>query len=94
MWPFACVMTKLPYGRSINQKLLIPELMTSKGKYGKFSNELHKQWALLHLFDWLNPTYDQPQFIETFHEWLAESDLISVETNFGYGGIEGRGQKI
>lgn len=90
MWPLACVITKLPYGRSINQKLLVPELMTSK-KYKNFSNDLHKQWALLHLFDWLNPTYDQPQFIETFHAWLEEAGLRDVETNFGYGGIEGRG---
>ncbi len=90
MWPFACLTTHLPYGRSINQKLLIPELMTS-GKYKHFSNALHKQWALLHLFDWLNPTYDQPQHIETFTKWLAEAGLVQVETNFGYGGIEGRG---
>lgn len=93
MWPFACFITHLPYGRSINQKLLVPELMTS-GKYRKFSNELHRQWALLHLFDWLNPTYDQPQHRETFHQWLTEAGLTQVETNVGYGGIEGRGQKI
>lgn len=93
MWPFARIITHLPCGRSINQKLLIPELMTSN-KYKKFSDELHKQWALLHLFDWLNPTYDQPQRIKTFHQWLTESGLQDVETNFGYGGIEGRGTRI
>ncbi len=93
MWPFARLITHLPYGRSINQKLLIPELMTS-GKYKSFSNELHKQWALLHLFDWLNPTYDQPQHIQTFHQWLSEAGLREVETNFGYGGIEGRGIRV
>ena len=92
MWPLACIITRLPYGRSINQKLLIPELMTS-GKYRKFSSELHKQWAILHLFDWLNPTYDQPQYIETFHRWLEEAGLTNVETNFGYGGIESRSIK-
>lgn len=91
MWPLARLITKLPYGRSINQKLLIPELMTSKGKYGKFSDALHKQWTILHLFDWLNPTYDQPQHRETFHAWLTDAGLTQVETNFGYGGIEGRG---
>ena len=91
MWPFARRVTKLPFGRTINHKLLIPELMTSKGKYGKFSNELHLEWTILHLFDWLNPTYDQPQYIETFHRWLLEAGLTNVETNFGYGGIEGRG---
>jgi SAM-dependent methyltransferase len=90
MWPLSRIITRLPYGRSINQKLLVPELMTS-GKYRKFSDELHKQWALLHLFDWLNPTYDKPQHIETFHHWLEQSGLCEVETNFGYGGIEGRG---
>ncbi len=93
MWPLARKITSLPYGRTINQKLLIPELMTSKGKYGKFSDELHKQWTILHLFDWLNPTYDQPQHIETFHTWLHDAGLTHVETNYGYGGIEGRGIK-
>lgn len=92
MWPLACRITRIPYGRSINQKLLIPELMTS-GKYRKFSNELHKQWTILHLFDWLNPAYDQPQHIETFRKWLADAGLTNIETNFGYGGIEGRAQK-
>ncbi len=92
MWPLACIITRLPYGRSINQKMLIPELMTS-GKYRNFSNAQHKQWALLHLFDWLNPTFDQPQHIETYHAWLHDVGLTDVETNFGYGGIEGRGIK-
>lgn len=92
MWPLARIITKLPYGRSINQKLLVPELMTSH-KYKNFSNELHREWAVLHLFDWLNPTFDQPQHIETFHTWLIDAGLTNVETNFGYGGIEGRGIK-
>ncbi len=93
MWPIARLVSKLPFGRTINQKLMIPELLTS-GKYRRFSDALHKQWALLHLFDWLNPTYDQPQHIETFHKWLTEAGLTDVETNIGYGGLEGRGRKI
>ncbi len=92
MWPLACLITRLPFGRSINQKLLVPELITS-WKYKHFSNDLHKQWALLHLFDWLNPTYDQPQDMQTFHQWLSDSGLINIETNFGYSGIEGRGTR-
>ena len=92
MWPLARIVTNLPFGRTINQKILIPELITS-GKYKNFPEELHKQWTLLHLFDWLNPTYDQPQHRETFQAWLQESGLVNVETNFGYGGIEGRGIK-
>lgn len=93
MWPLAKVITRLPYGRTINHKLLIPELITSK-KYGRFSDTLHKEWTILHLFDWLNPTYDQPQFKKTFHCWLHEAGLSDVETNFGYGGIEGRGTRM
>lgn len=92
MWPLARRITRLPFGRSINQKMLIPELITSS-KYKKFSDDLHREWAILHLFDWLNPTYDQPQYKETFHTWLTEAGLMNVETNFGYGGIEGRGVK-
>jgi hypothetical protein len=51
-------------------------------KYKNFSDELHKQWALLHLFDWLNPTYDQPQTIETFTDWLEKDtiDVIDIQT--------------
>lgn len=94
MWPLARIITRIPkIGRSINQKMMIPELITS-GKYRKFPDSLHKQWALLHLFDWLNPTYDQPQFETTLHSWLLEAGLTNVETNPGYGGIEGRAQKV
>jgi len=93
MWPLARLITRLPHGRSINQKLLIPELITS-WRYKNFPESLHKQWALLHLFDWLNPRYDKPQYEATFHQWLEEAGLAHVETNIGYGGIEGRGIKF
>ncbi len=92
MWPLARIISRIPFGRTINQKLLVPELLTS-GKYKKFSDDLHKQWALLHLFDWLNPMYDQPQHQKTFHAWLLGVGLTNVETNIGYGGFEGRGEK-
>ncbi len=92
MWPLARIITRLPFGQTINQKMMIPEKMKS-GKYRKFSNEQQREWALLDLFDWLNPTYDQPQFIETLHAWLEEAGLRDVQTNIGYNGIEGRGFK-
>ncbi len=90
MWPLACLITRLPGGRTINQKLLVPELMSS-GKYKKFSNELHKEWTTLHLFDWLNPTYDQPQNEKVFRSWLMDSGLTNVETGYDYGGVDARG---
>lgn len=93
MWPIARVITRLPYGRSINQKMLVPELMTS-GKYKKFPDALHKQWALLHLFDWLNPTYDQPQNRETFNHWLEKAGLEHIDIDSRYAGFDARGIKI
>ncbi len=94
MWPIARIITRIPYpyGRAINQKMLIPELMTS-GKYKNFPNELHKQWALLHLFDWLNPTYDQPQNRKTFNHWLEESGLEQIDIDSQYAGFDARGIK-
>jgi SAM-dependent methyltransferase len=92
MWPLANIITRLPFGRSINQKILIPELLSSS-KYKKFSNELHKEWTILHLFDWLNPTYDQPQNEKTFRSWLQEAGLTNIETGYDYGGVDARGMK-
>lgn len=89
MWPLAKQVHRLPYGKSINHKLLIPEFL---GSY-KLSPELHKEWTLLHLYDWLSPQYDYPQTLETYKAWFNETGLQNIVVQYGYGGVEGRGTK-
>lgn len=36
-------------------------------------------WAILDTFDWLGPTYDQPQTEQTLLSWGDESGLVNVE---------------
>lgn len=36
-------------------------------------------WAILDTFDWLGPTYDQPQTEQTLLSWGRESGLLDVE---------------
>lgn len=57
------------------------------------SEEMHKKWAILDTFDMLSPAYDFPQTISSVRSWFEKAQLIRVEVNFGYNGIEGRGFK-
>jgi SAM-dependent methyltransferase len=52
-----------------------------------------KQWALLDTFDWLTPTYDNPQTKETINQWLIEFGFEKIDI-LREGHIVGRGIKV
>jgi 2-polyprenyl-3-methyl-5-hydroxy-6-metoxy-1,4-benzoquinol methylase len=39
------------------------------------------EWAVLDTFDWLSPTYDQPQTADTLRTWARECGLVDVHTH-------------
>ena len=51
------------------------------------------RFLIFDLFDMLSPAYDFPQTISSVRSWFEKAQLIRVEVNFGYNGIEGRGFK-
>lgn len=47
-----------------------------------------RAWAILDTFDALSPRYDEPQEIETVHEWVAAAGLVDAAVRYGGNGIE------
>lgn len=88
MWPIARIINKIPFrGRRLNWILLICDY---RGYY-PLSDEILKEWAILDTFDMLAPAYDFPQTIETVQRWFKEANLVNIDIQYGYNGIEGRG---
>ena len=52
-----------------------------------------REWAILDTFDWLTPTYDQPQTRETIRKWLLEFGFENIEV-LKESHIVGRGRKL
>jgi len=52
-----------------------------------------REWAILDTFDWLTPTYDNPQTRKTIHKWLNEFGFEKIEV-LKEGHIVGRGNKV
>lgn len=57
-----------------------------------FTEEQHREWAMLDTFDMLASAYDHPQTAETVRRWLAESGLLEIEAA-REGLVVGRGSK-
>lgn len=56
-------------------------------------NEIqHREWALLDTFDWLSPTYDNPQTGTTARLWFEQAELSDVEVLMA-GHLVARGRK-
>jgi SAM-dependent methyltransferase len=62
-------------------------------QYG-LSDRMLKEWALLDLFDIVSATYEFPQSVEIVHEWFSDANMRNIEVQWGYNGIEGRGNKV
>jgi SAM-dependent methyltransferase len=89
VWPLAQYVHELPFGQRINHKMFVPELLDAYN----LSPELHKEWTLLHLYDWLSPQYDYPQTLSLYKQWFDEIGFENVVVRYGYGGVEGHGRK-
>jgi SAM-dependent methyltransferase len=90
MWGLARLLDRVPrIGNKINWFLLIPDY----SEQYPLPDDILKEWAILDLFDILSPAYDQPQTIETVRKWFQSMNMINVEIQYGFNGIEGRGNK-
>lgn len=61
--------------------------------YYPLTDSMHKEWSILDTFDMLSPAYDFPKTLQEVQMWFQKSGLKDVEVNYGYNGIEGRGNK-
>lgn len=89
MWPLCRALRRIPKGTVLNKLLCVcdppAELPLHEARV--------REWAILDTFDWLSPTYDQPQSLETVRRWFEEARLRAVEVHPGHNGIEARGER-
>jgi hypothetical protein len=88
MWPLSRLVRRLPFGRAINWRLLVAD----HSHLGLADEEL-REWAYLDTMDMLSPRHDQPQTLKTVRQWVQEAGLEGAEVQYGYNGIEIRGQR-
>jgi SAM-dependent methyltransferase len=91
VWPLASIIRKIPkLGKKINWRLMVAdysELLPNADE------KILKDWAVLDSYDMLSPVYDFPQTLKTFKKWHIEENLVNIDVQYGYNGIEGRAIK-
>lgn len=85
----SCLAQRVPLAGPLLQRLV--PVVNYTGTY-PLRAEQHLEWALLDTFDWLAPTYDQPQTAVTLRRWLQQAGLTDVEVE-KIGHLVGRGTK-
>jgi ubiquinone/menaquinone biosynthesis C-methylase UbiE/uncharacterized protein YbaR (Trm112 family) len=91
IWPFTRRIGKIPIiGKKINWRLMVADYSEM---LPDADEKTLKEWALLDSFDMLSPAYDYPQTLKQFKRWHKEENLVEIEVQYGYNGIEGRGKK-
>jgi hypothetical protein len=81
---------RVPLGGRALWRLL--PVASYEGIYPLHPDQLN-QWALLDTFDWLSPTYDQPQTATALRTWFEEAGFQEIEI-VRAGHLVGRGQKV
>jgi 2-polyprenyl-3-methyl-5-hydroxy-6-metoxy-1,4-benzoquinol methylase/uncharacterized protein YbaR (Trm112 family) len=92
--------------RTVPRMLKISNFLDSIPLFGKYLKRLipvanyygilslnekqHIEWALLDTFDWLSPTYDNPQNTDTIQRWFKEANFTKIEI-LKSGHLVGRG---
>lgn len=75
----------LPISRALSQVPVIGNLLKRlipvANYYGilPLSDKQMLEWAILDTFDWLSPTYDNPQTANTVRAWLESQNLAEIE---------------
>lgn len=76
----------LPISRALGRIPVVGKLLKRQvpvanyqGIYPLTETQL-QEWALLDTFDWLSPTYDNPQTTETVRRWMEQAGLMDIET--------------
>ncbi len=88
-WPITGWAQKITKRRALSLFLCIIDY---RGHY-PLTDAMHKEWSVLDTFDMLSPKYDYPKTIPEVLAWFKENGLEDIEVNYGYNGIEGRGNK-
>lgn len=88
-WPMARALRGTYYG----QKFVSRIVADRSEQLPHVEDAMLKEWAYLDTFDWLSPTYDNPQTLEVFLQWHQQAGLEQIEVHRGYNGLEGRGVK-
>jgi len=89
-WGVTGVIVKITGRRTLSWFLLIADYRGTL----PLPDDLQREWSILDTFDMLSPAYDYPQTIASVQRWFENNGYSSVEVQYGYNGIEGRGTKV
>ena len=84
IFPVSWLIGKLPYGQVVKKIIPVADpIYFYEKKFGKIPMKYkeRQQWALLDTFDWLTPTYDNPQTETTVYSWMKEAQLRDIEVH-------------
>lgn len=89
-WPITRVILSLSkkHGVSVNRYLLFDDYPP---RLPGMDRSRFKSFAMLDIYDFLAPKYDNPVDIKEFESWFSEAGLKTTEVHPGYNGLEGRG---
>ncbi len=90
MWPIVNVIKYFPLGKMLNQHLLFDNY---PARLPNMRNEKFKEFAIVDIMDMLGAAYDFPVTKDEFTRWHLDEQLKSIDVDYGYNGLEGRGMR-
>ena len=82
LFPISRILGKLPFGHIIKRALPVADpLYFYEMEYGK-TNLKYKtalEWSILDTFDWLTPTYDNPQSKKDLDKMILKSRIHNLQ---------------
>ncbi len=89
-WPLYHIIKSLPGGKILNQHILFDNYPL---RLPNMRSEKFKEFAIVDIMDMLGASFDLPATKEEFLSWHKEAGLMKIDVDYGYNGLEGRGQK-
>jgi SAM-dependent methyltransferase len=91
MWPFSKLLRRIPKaGKMINWRMMIADYSSM---LKNADEKTLKEWAILDTYDMISPAYDFPATLKTFRNWHIDEELVDIDVQYGYNGVEARAIK-
>jgi SAM-dependent methyltransferase len=91
LFPLYKLLRNKPKGMEFMRSLMIDEY---RQRMTGMDEKFHREFAVLDIFDFLSPKYDNPQTVDSFRQLFVDVGLAEIDVHPGWNGIEGRGVKI
>ena len=89
-FPLYKILRDKPKGMELMRSLMVDDY---RCRMTGMDEKFYKEFAVLDIFDFLSPEYDNPKTVNEFRQFFLAAGLTNVDVHVGYNGIEGRGEK-